>query len=101
MSNNKHSVEIIVKNGDFTYRPGPTVQVKRGHDIEWVCSTGDYAVHLGWESPCEKGRYRAGKGEPVTGQVLQGAPYGRYKYSVAVHQDGKVWTDDPDIIVRR
>lgn len=93
-----HPVTIVVKNGDFTYNPS-TVEVYPGDTIVWNCSVGDFAVHLGWNTPCQKGRYRSKKGVPVDGLVRPNAR-GEYKYMVAVEMNGQIWTDDPTIIVR-
>jgi plastocyanin len=93
-----HPVIIEVTDGNFTYKPC-NVLVDPGDTIEWKCEAGDFSVHLGWNTPCEKGRYRSRKGVAVSGRVRPGTR-GQYKYFVAVHMNGETWTDDPTIIVK-
>lgn len=97
-----HNVEIEVSSaGDFTYSQ-PRVRAERGKDqIEWRCKQGNYAVHLGDISPCDKRRYRARKGNTIRGSFRSDAPLQHYKYFVAVEVNGEIYTDDPEIIIWR
>jgi hypothetical protein len=93
-----HVVQITVASGDFDYGPNRSILVRRGDTIEWRYN-GNFAVHIGWNSPCEKGRYR-GK-NAIRAKLLPTPLPGHYKYSVAVLADGEIFTDDPELIVKR
>ncbi|NIN50943.1 MAG: hypothetical protein GTN62_12655 [Gemmatimonadales bacterium] len=94
-----HQVKITVLDGDFSYSHNP-LRVDPGDSIEWLCDAGPFAVHLGWGTPCSKGRVRAGKGQKVGTAVRANAPNGTFKYMVAVNVDGDIYTDDPEIVVK-
>lgn len=98
----EHKVRIIVdKDGNFSYE-NASILVDRGDSITWECQGGHpFAVHLGWGSPLEKGRYRASKKEQIVAHVLNDAAAGHYRYTVVVCDGEKIWTDDPELIVRR
>lgn len=98
----EHTVRIVVdKDGNLTY-DNPVIWVDRGDSIIWECQ-GDYpfAVHVGWNSPLDKGRYQAPKGRKITANVPENALPGHYPYTVAVYEGERIWTDDPELIVRR
>jgi plastocyanin len=98
-----HVVKIKVENGDFTYNP-QGLMVYRNDTVEWICDEGHaFAVHLGWNSPFEKCRYRAKKGQSVGPEKIRDdAPWDRYEYFVSVLEtDEKIQTDDPELIVKR
>ena len=102
-----------VSSGGFTYTP-QVAKIKRGakgkgvyDGIEWRCNLTRNRKHRGFAihfidgvSPCDKVRYR------TTGNSIQ-APLnmrmvscGRFPYFVTVvDNQGRIWTDDPDIIV--
>ncbi len=94
-----HRVEISVQNGDFKYTP-ESVRVFPGDTIEWVCGAGPFAVHLGWGTPCSKGRVRGDTNAKVSTSVRTNATNGQYKYMVAVSVNGQIYTDDPEIVVK-
>ncbi len=94
-----HSVKISVRSGDFDYSLDP-IRVDGGDTIEWVCESGPFAVHLGWGTPCSKGRVRGGKGQKASTSVRSNVANGRYKYMVAVSVGGEIYTDDPEIVVK-
>jgi plastocyanin len=103
MSNHKtHTVKINVVGGNVLYDK-PSISVDPEDTIEWVCENSQYhfAVHIGWDSPLRKGRYRASMGKRISEKVPKKAPPGRYKYFVAVFDGTNIWTDDPDFIVKR
>jgi hypothetical protein len=95
-------IKIVVdKEGNFSY-DNPLIWVDRGAKIIWECQGGyPFAVHLGWDSPLDKGRYRASKKEKIVARVLNDARAGYYQYTVVVYDGEKIWTDDPELIVRR
>lgn len=100
-----HKVTMTLKNGDISYAPYRII-VNRGDQIEWECIGKKgvkyhVAVHVGWDSPLNKGRIRALPGKKVSGVVLDEAKHGTYKYFVAISDGKNIWTDDPEIIVRR
>ena len=97
-----HTVNITVKNGDFSY-DNPLFYAYRGDTILWKCTNNyHFAVHLGWNSPMPKGRYRAKPGKEIKDKIKSDADHGDYKYFVAVYDgNDNVWTDDPRFIVRK
>lgn len=100
-SSEKHTITIRHENGDLTY-DACNVRLRWGDVIEWRCEPRQpFAVHIGWDSPLRKGRYQSVDGNPIADTVPDGALPGRFKYFVAVFEDGKIWTDDPEFVVRR
>ncbi len=96
-----HTVTITVDDqGNFRYG-NPLVWVRAGETIVWECTNKyPFAVHIGWDSPLEYGRYRS-SGDPIKANVMKDARPGYFRYSVAVFDGKNIWTDDPEIIVRR
>ena len=102
-----HVVEIKVDaKGQFTYK-NPLISVKPGDTIHWKCNKMPFAIHIGWDSPLSRFRYQSNKG-PIRANVPKWSskkPYygfpGYFRYTVAVYYKGTIWTDDPEIIVRR
>lgn len=95
----RHQIKIEVRDGDFEYSVNP-IRANPGDSIEWTCEAGPFAVHLGWGTPCTKGRLRAGKGRKVSTAVRDNAHNGTFKYMVAVNVEGDIYTDDPEIVVK-
>lgn len=94
------TVNINLRNGEFTYHPC-CPKVKQGEELKWRCDDGAFAVHIGYNSPLPKGRYRAKSGDETGDNVGSNAQPGHYKYSVAVYDGEYLWTDDPIFIIRR
>lgn len=91
----------VKENGEIFTTP-PSDRVPRNGEIEWTCDNDyHFALSLGYNSPCEKEQDCAGPGGTITAQVRPDAPYGEYKYVVAVFKDGKLLIEDPRFIVRR
>ena len=94
-------------NGVFTYGGAQHLRVRRGDDVDWTSPSGAFGIHFERNRtpvlnrrngrPMPKGR--APKNGDIKGRVRPKATKKRYKYFVAVYRDGKVFTDDPDIIV--
>lgn len=95
----RHFVTITVEKGRLFYSL-PSFFAKRGDTIKWT-SSYPFAIDLGWESPLLKERYQVNAKKLVGTKVRRDAPYGRYKYFVAVWNGKKILTDDPEFIVRR
>lgn len=99
------TISFEVNNGDFNYLGNEIVYVDPGDTIEWICKNGyAFTVHIGRESPLEKGRFRAGiKKKIVTKVPLK--PKANYtkivKYLMAVYDGKNIWTDDPLIIIKK
>ena len=93
-------VKITLKNGDLSYSPC-CPKLDKGEELKWICNDGIFAVHIGYNSPLPKGRYRAKKGEETGDKILGDATPGDYKYSVSVYDGEYLWTDDPKFIIRR
>ena len=97
----KHSVTITVnQEGKFSY-DNPMIWVDAGDSVTWKSPKNPiFAVHLGWDSPLDKGRYHSSTGE-IKASVLDSAQPGYFRYSVAVFDGKNIWTGDPEIIVKR
>jgi plastocyanin len=98
-------------NGDFSYEYDPkNRRVATGDDVEFRCTAPGlqhFAVHVGWDTPLEKGRYRE-QGSSFAAKVREKARPGVYEFFVAaliesprpkVEGDMAIYTDDPDFIV--
>jgi plastocyanin len=96
-----HAIKIAVDDdGNFTY-DNPLIWVCPGDTIIWECANDcPFAIHIGWNSPLERGRFRSVKGDRIETVVPGGARPGNYEYTVAVFMDGNIWTDDPPFIVK-
>jgi len=73
-------------------------KMEQGDTIVWQCEY-PFAIHFMGITPVEKVRLRS-KGE-ITSKIQNNAQFGCYKYFVALEKDGEIWTDDPDVIIRR
>lgn len=76
----------------------PRPIVGQGDKIVWECEY-PFAIHFMGITPIETVRIRS-KGEKMA-IIQNNAQLGCYKYFVAVEKDGEIWTDDPDVIIRR
>jgi plastocyanin len=96
-----HTANITVDSqGNFHYDP-LIIMVDRRDTVVWKCEGNpNFAIHIGWNSPLDRGRYRTSKKE-IKAHVQENAQPGHYHYFVAVLIDNEIWTDDPEIIVRR
>jgi len=94
------TVTIYLNNGDIGYSD-ERIKVDQDDEVEWGCDNPEhhFSVHFGYNSPLPKGRYRT-RPKGRTGGKVVGKP-GIYKYFVAVFDGENIWTDDPDLIVRR
>ena len=103
-----HEIRVFCKDGDFEYEYNgkrsqfSTVWVHHGDTIRWVCENPKQylATHIGFNSPFDKCRYRCEAGSHIQVTVTPTAQPGNYKYTVAVFDIEKIWTDDPEFIVR-
>ncbi|MBL7083119.1 MAG: hypothetical protein ISS41_05745 [Candidatus Aminicenantes bacterium] len=109
-----HTVIIKVdEEGNIDYKNG-FLRVYPGDTIVWECEKRcPFSIHIGWDSPLDKGRYQSIEGENIEAVVPneKGTRFGHYEYSVAVFTEGKIkdkdmiakaiWTDDPPLIVQR
>jgi hypothetical protein len=96
-----HTITITVgEKGDFKY-DNPLVWAYQGDTIVWECTNNcPFAIHIGWNSPLDKGRYRSVDGNNKEAKVKEAAQPGNYSYTVAVYIDGEIWMDDPPFIVK-
>lgn len=74
MNNKTHTITISMQNGDISYDKH-CVFVEPEDTIEWVCADANchFAVHIGWDSPLGKGRYRAARGKRISDRIPQNA----------------------------
>lgn len=95
------TIEINCSMGDFDYSDR-SIRLNRGDVVRWVCKDpkAHFAIHIGWNSPFSKCRYRAGPGGVIEIEVPNEASMGCYKYHVAVFDGREIWTDDPEFIIR-
>jgi hypothetical protein len=101
----------VTEDGDFSYTYEPkSKKVKRGDAIEFRCVAPEleqFAIHIGWDTPCDKGRYRTPETALVANVPASARP-GVYEFFVAaliksprpkVEGEMAIYTDDPDFIV--
>lgn len=96
------NISFVAKGSKIECDPLSFVAL-RGDVIEWQCVTGQpFTVEFGWKSPFPEVSYPAAKGMIVKLEVPPKAANGQYKYTVAVFDEksGKVYTLDPDMIIR-
>lgn len=100
----KHKVVIYVDaKGNFRYENG-LLLVDRGDTISWECpecreGKNPFTIHFGWDSPL--GRLKSYEGENYEAAIPADARPGYYRYTVAVLRDNTIWTDDPELIVKK
>lgn len=98
-----HTITITVDDdGNFSYDK-PLIWVYQGDTIVWeIKPENPFAIHAGWDSPLDKGRYRSEDGTRIEAKVKEDALTGYYRYAVAVFEEKtrKIWTDDPPFIVK-
>ena len=91
-----HEVSISFNEGKFEYGPkGNPVHASQGDCIRWI-SDRKFAVHFQNISPCDGVDFSDGEN---TGKVTETAPSGSYKYIVAVEHAGRIFIDDPQVII--
>lgn len=99
-----HETAIMVdEQGKFEYQNG-LIRVYPGETIVWTCKTekkGPFTVHIGWDSPFKECFFHSKNGEPIKVTVPEDAASGYYTYMIAVLVDGIIYTDDPQLIVKR
>jgi len=89
-------------NGDQIEFSPACAFVNRGDAIVWKCPDNlAFAIHFGWNSPLDKNRYRTRPGGRIQAMVPAGALHGKYKYFAALYDGENIWTEDPELIVRR
>jgi len=99
----EHIIEITVEDGDFTY-DNPIIWVDPGDIIKWECTNHwPFAIHVGWDSPLKKGRFRSVNGNSIKTIVPDEARPGNYEYAIAVvdEKTREIWIDHPPFIVKR
>ncbi|MFQ6070837.1 MAG: hypothetical protein ACE5LC_09995 [Candidatus Aminicenantales bacterium] len=96
----KHTVAIRVDDeGEFKYDNG-LIWVYPKDTIIWQCEY-PFSIHIGWHSPLKKGRFQSENSKDIVTVVPDDARPGYYRYTVAALVKGKIWTDDPEFIVKR
>jgi len=106
MEREPHIVVIEVKDkGQIDYKNG-LVRIYPEDTIVWQCprckeAEKPFSVHIGWNSPFEKCSYQSSDGSDITVNVPAEARSDYFRYMVAVLVDGKIYTDDPELIVKR
>jgi len=101
----EHIIRFSVNNGDFIYDEKEDVSsyIKTKHKdiIKWIndeqCA---FSISFGWDSPFGECYLQAREGETIKTEVPAEAQNGDFKYTIAVYDDGKVWIDDPRIIIK-
>ncbi len=92
----------LLKNGTgVANAPGRRAKVKKGNNnrLEWMCPDGSFAIRFDCLfPPLPNWEYRNVKNVADGDNIVE--PRGQYKYWVAVyHTDGKVYMDDPHVVV--
>ncbi|UCG50725.1 MAG: hypothetical protein JSW58_11010 [Candidatus Latescibacterota bacterium] len=96
-------VKISCVDGDFSYSDQACYIERKHKTVQIRCEQGyPFAVHIGWNTPFEKGRDRAKGGETIYLHLKKDALPGEYKYLVAVYdpKTEEIWTDDPYFIIK-
>jgi plastocyanin len=100
----KHVTMIRVsEDGMFEYEKG-LIRIYPGDTVTWVCDTGKkgpFTIHIGWDSPFEACSFHSTDGKEITATLPLNARPGYYRYMIAVLIDGKIYTDDPELIVKK
>lgn len=100
----KHVTTIRVsKDGIFEYEKG-LIRINPGDTVTWICDTekgGPFTVHIGWDSPFEACSFYSTDGKEITATLPLAARPGYYRYMIAVLVNGKIYTDDPELIVKK
>ena len=95
----EHHVKVQVsQHGHFNYTH-QRLKVHPGQTITWNSPDGDLGIQFAVLTPGENIAMTAPQGTDVSDEVRQDAAPGRYKYTVAVAKNGKVFIDDPEVIV--
>lgn len=106
-----HTVRITCSpTGRFSYGRNEHLRVRKGDDIDWTCTSGRFAIHFvkknatpvnhrSTTTPMRNAHAR--KNGVIEGTVRTRARGRgkRYEYCVAAEVNGKIFIDDPDIIV--
>ena len=93
----KHEIVLSFERPGILAVNQPSLRVSRGDSIVW---TGDFpfAVEFSPNSPCDRL-----KGSSINGslalKIRSDAGPGRFKYFAAAFVDGRVVTEDPEIII--
>jgi plastocyanin len=99
-----HETTIIVdERGEFEYQNG-LIRILPGDTVIWKCmrtAKGPFTVHIGWDSPFKECFFHSKNGEDIKVTLPLDAEPGYYRYMLAVLVDGIIYTDDPELIVRR
>ncbi len=106
------TIELTVRGAAdfFQYLDGkkcrtPKIPRNAKAGVKWICRVNGekhdaFAVHFDGSWPLDKGRYMSANGAVVANfPPDRRGPTGRFKYFVAVFYKGRIWTDDPDMIV--
>lgn len=100
----EHETTIIVdEQGEFEYQNG-LIRVYPGETIVWKCKApekGPFTVHIGWNSPFKECFFQSKNGEPIKATVPVDARSGYFRYMIAVLVNGTIYTDDPELIIKR
>jgi plastocyanin len=97
-----HITTVMVnERGYFDYENG-LIRVYPGETVIWKCITkGPFTIHIGWNSPFKACSFHSLKGEEIRAELPEDAPPGYYRYMIAVLVGDKIYTDDPELIVKR
>ena len=98
-----HTVKLrLGEDGNVICTPHKLIAAK-GQSIEWECETRQpFTIDFNWESPFKEMAFHARAGEKIKASIPEVAPEGYFAYFVAIYDKstGKVYTFDPDLIIR-
>lgn len=104
--NQLHTVVILLdERGNIDYENG-LIRAIPGDTIVWQCprckeGRKPFSVHIGWNSPFPECSYQSPDGSDIAVDVPAEAQFGHYRYVVAALVNGNIYTDDPELIVRK
>ncbi len=99
-----HETTIVVdQRGEFKYHNG-LIRIYPGDTVIWKCQKperGPFTIHIGWDSPFEECSFYSENGDDIEAKLPKNAKPGYYRYMLAVLVNGKIYTDDPELIVKK
>jgi hypothetical protein len=99
------NIKVDTDTGKFSYtdnsgNDAEKADAKRNEPLEWAAGQGIFMIHFIGTSPCGHKNHAGTPGSAASCKVQPNAGYQSYKYFVVVHASGRLFTDDPYIIVK-
>lgn len=104
----KHDIRIVVDttDGSFSYqgldkdkKDKRRLKAKRKDDIEWSTEGSPFVIQFQTTTPAESYQYHSNGTHKATAKLRDDADYCVHKYAVGVFAAGKVFIDDPEVLI--